>query len=341
MIRPFTVFCALLAGGSGLFLYTKKHETTVLDQNITTVVRKTERVRQQTAMLRTQWALLNQPDRLSTLSTRFLTELRPMAPTQYVRLASLTDVLPPPGSRPALRDPREGLSIAVAKAPRDAVPTREAPAVAPSAIVPSAVVPSAGVVPTQPPALAKNAPGRVTSGNTPSGNQHPGAASSRTHDVAATLARNETPAPEVALRTASAVRPTRSVQRPVPRPGVELARATPHQHVVSDERGQSSHRAHRYDAVVHATTRTASASTGGATDATAVRLATFHGHRPQAMPATAWRPAEHAVSSHVTRPGAVTPHVPARQPAASGSSGSHSALGGYGDALPPPTPLAN
>ncbi|NVN42182.1 cell division protein FtsL, partial [Ameyamaea chiangmaiensis] len=116
MIRPFTLLCALLAGFSGLYLYSKKHQTTVLDQQITHIVDQTQQVRQQTAMLRTQWALLNQPDRLSTLATRFLPSLRPMAPEQFIRMASLEERLPAPGSAPAIDDTREAIGAAVAAA---------------------------------------------------------------------------------------------------------------------------------------------------------------------------------------------------------------------------------
>ncbi|GAJ30233.1 cell division protein FtsL [Acidomonas methanolica] len=127
MIRPFTVLCALLAGGSGLFLYTKKHETTVLDQNITQIVQSTERVRQQTAMLRTQWALLNQPDRLASLATRFLPHLRPMAPQQYVRLASAMDMLPAPGSHLVTVDPRAAMDGQIAPAAATPAPRQSPP----------------------------------------------------------------------------------------------------------------------------------------------------------------------------------------------------------------------
>ncbi|MBS1101808.1 hypothetical protein JK202_02060 [Gluconobacter sp. Dm-62] len=116
MIRPFTVACAVLAAGSGLFLYTKKHETTVLDQKITKIVQETQRVRGQTAMLRTEWALLNQPDRLNTLAARFVPALHPMEPDQFIRMASLEAHLPAPGSKAQPADPREGLHEVVNRA---------------------------------------------------------------------------------------------------------------------------------------------------------------------------------------------------------------------------------
>ncbi|MCX5617893.1 hypothetical protein NQF86_04305 [Bombella sp. TMW 2.2543] len=94
MIRFVTLFCAAMAAGSGLFLYTKKHETLVLNQDIRKTVEDTRRVQQQTAILRTQWALLNQPDRLSALAQRVLPELSQVEPTQFVQLADLQKRLP-------------------------------------------------------------------------------------------------------------------------------------------------------------------------------------------------------------------------------------------------------
>lgn len=125
MIRPYTIFCVLLAGASGLFLYSKKHQTNVLDENIRTIVRQTDDVRQQTAMLQSQWALLNQPDRLQKLSARFLTDLTPMAPTQYKRLGTAIAALPAPGSAGPQRD----MMVAAASAPADtALAQRATPA---------------------------------------------------------------------------------------------------------------------------------------------------------------------------------------------------------------------
>ncbi|MUG04874.1 hypothetical protein GM556_04860 [Bombella sp. ESL0378] len=94
MIRFATLLCAAMAAGSGLFLYTKKHETLVLNQDIRKTVEETRRVQQETAILRTQWALLNQPDRLSALSQRVLPQLRQVEPTQFVQLANLRERLP-------------------------------------------------------------------------------------------------------------------------------------------------------------------------------------------------------------------------------------------------------
>lgn len=95
MIRPFTLFCVLLAGTSGMILYAQKHKTTVLDHKIAKIVYDTEKIKSHTAILRTEWTLLNQPDRLKTLTNDFLPQLHPLAPTQFIQMASLSSYLPP------------------------------------------------------------------------------------------------------------------------------------------------------------------------------------------------------------------------------------------------------
>ncbi len=98
MIRPFTCLTVLLAAGSGLYLYSEKHRTTLLDDRIRAVVTDTHRTEDRTSMLRAEWALLNQPDRLQTLAARFLPRLQPMAPTQFVQAADLDKHLPAVGA---------------------------------------------------------------------------------------------------------------------------------------------------------------------------------------------------------------------------------------------------
>ncbi len=92
--RPFTCCCAVLAIASGFFLYTKKHQTTLLDQQISQIVKETEHVRTQTSILRTEWALENQPERLAQLVARHEAGLQTMNPTQFVRMADLESHLP-------------------------------------------------------------------------------------------------------------------------------------------------------------------------------------------------------------------------------------------------------
>ncbi|CAI3939394.1 hypothetical protein [Commensalibacter papalotli (ex Botero et al. 2024)] len=95
MIRPFTLFCAFFAGVSGMVLYAQKHKTTQLDREITKIVYDTQRIKSNTAMLRTEWTLLNQPDRLKNLANQFIPGLRPLNPSQFVQMAAVSTTLPP------------------------------------------------------------------------------------------------------------------------------------------------------------------------------------------------------------------------------------------------------
>ncbi|MGY6770654.1 cell division protein FtsL [Komagataeibacter sp. NFXK3] len=97
MSRFVTFFFAMVAAVSGLFLYNKKQQTTALDHQIAQIVEQTERTRAQTAMLRAEWAMLNQPDRLGTLASRYDKGLQPVSPTQFVQMSALGTHLPPVG----------------------------------------------------------------------------------------------------------------------------------------------------------------------------------------------------------------------------------------------------
>ena len=104
MIRPTTVLCMLAAFGSGLYLYTEKHRTALLDRDISRVFHATQVAHERTGLLRAEWALLNEPGRLQEMAGRYLPSLHPMAPSQFVQIADLQTRLPapvltpPPGS---------------------------------------------------------------------------------------------------------------------------------------------------------------------------------------------------------------------------------------------------
>jgi hypothetical protein len=100
MIRPFTVLCLLSACGAGLYLYSEKHRTELLDRDIGRVIHATEAARARTGLLHAEWALLNEPGRLEDMAGRYLT-LHPMAPTQFVQLAELATHLPAPNAAQA------------------------------------------------------------------------------------------------------------------------------------------------------------------------------------------------------------------------------------------------
>ena len=141
MMRPFTCLCLLAALGSGLYLYSEKHRAQMLDRDISRTVKQADATRERIGLLRAEWALLNEPDRLSALATQYLV-LQSLAPTQFTQLADLPNRLPAPVLTPALPpmdEPQLPLTIPLAavapvsqpRAPlavAAAVPVRPAPA---------------------------------------------------------------------------------------------------------------------------------------------------------------------------------------------------------------------
>ncbi|WP_349934883.1 hypothetical protein [Acetobacter sp. A11-2] len=314
--RPFTCCCAVLAIASGFFLYTKKHQTTLLDQQISQIVKETEHVRTQTSILRTEWALENQPERLAQLVARHESGLQTMNPTQFVRMADLESHLP-----------------AVAK---DALP--QAPALVadkstniapPPVMAPPAHTPAPAVVaearPVAAPTVVADVP-HVAAEPTP----HPRATS--VADAASVLhvpvAHHDHPraAPEpvaAPVRVAQVADPTTPA-----RPAHHMAFETPRPQVVASANADD-------DAPVapvrHSLTRAASpairhVAQASDDDATPIR-------HPLPVAAASW---------HATRPhrasSAPSSYMEAR--ATSGYS-SGSLLSRGGDALPAPVPVAN
>jgi hypothetical protein len=123
MIRPFTCLCLAAACGSGLYLYSEKHRTVLLDREISSVINQTQAERARTGLLRAEWALLNEPGRLQEMADKYLA-LKPMAPTQFVQLADLPAHLPPPetAAETSARDQAESDADAAASAAPEAAP---------------------------------------------------------------------------------------------------------------------------------------------------------------------------------------------------------------------------
>jgi len=113
MIRPVTLVCLLVAAGAGLHLYQVKHSVSMLDRELRDVNRQTEVARERTQILRAEWALLNEPDRLRQVAQRHLA-LEPMAPTQFIREAEMERRLPaakPFSGPPSLFGPPEAPNL--------------------------------------------------------------------------------------------------------------------------------------------------------------------------------------------------------------------------------------
>lgn len=147
MIRPFTCVCLLLACGSGLYVYQTKHRAQELDREVGRTIKLTEAARERVTALRAEWALLNEPERLSELSRQYL-NLHTLAPSQFVTLADLGAKLPavlPPGSftPPPSED---DLPAPVAEAP----PLHVMAPAGPAPIVQASVSPPAGAAPSAP-----------------------------------------------------------------------------------------------------------------------------------------------------------------------------------------------
>lgn len=148
MIRPFTCVCMLLAGASGLYLYQEKHRAHLLEIEIGKTVKQIEAERARISLLRTEWALLNEPERLQELASRHLQQLQPTAPSQYVQLSELDQHLPsplPPGAPTASGPVDEPASVPVAQGSEAGPgqgPNADAPIAVASVAVPGA--PQAG-----------------------------------------------------------------------------------------------------------------------------------------------------------------------------------------------------
>ncbi|HET6185310.1 MAG TPA: hypothetical protein VFA03_17175 [Acetobacteraceae bacterium] len=122
MIRPITVLTFGLACGAGLYLYQTKHRVRLLDDAILQTVHETEQVREQERVLRAQWTLLDQPDRLQTLATQFLS-LQPTKPAQFTTEADL-DARLPAVAQPKPPAPPDAAPVAIPEStPVAAAPT--------------------------------------------------------------------------------------------------------------------------------------------------------------------------------------------------------------------------
>ena len=135
MIRPFTLICMLSAFGSGLYLYQSKHQAQMLDREIGRTLKQIDATRDRTGMLRAEWALLNEPDRLAELAKAH-TSLQTLKPTQFVGVNDLASRLPAPVANNHEKLPTEGES-------------EEAPAVPVAQAAPPVAAPAAPAKPRE------------------------------------------------------------------------------------------------------------------------------------------------------------------------------------------------
>lgn len=181
MIKPFTCICLALAAGSGLYLYQVKQRAFALDAQLRTTFHDIDVAREKTRMLRADWALMNDPERLQSLANQYLA-LKPMGPSQLLTLDQLAvalpapvapsatpPVVPPDATAPAVADPTHGAPMALATpapaasgAPDQAVallqPSDMAATAAPAAPAPSATMAAIDVLPPDVPPPAPPLP---------------------------------------------------------------------------------------------------------------------------------------------------------------------------------------
>jgi hypothetical protein len=197
VIRPFTCICMLLAAGSGLYLYQSKHHALMLDRDINKVLNSVDAARQRTGLLRAEYALLNDPSRLSDLATQLLPGLQTTAPGQFTTMADLDKRLPPVGlpAQPAAA-PLETDAAPVASA--DQAPPPATPDPAP-AVVADVVKPAAPHIETPHVETARvdpphQEPARVETARNDT---------MRNETTRSVLARSDAPKPEQAPRPAT------------------------------------------------------------------------------------------------------------------------------------------
>jgi hypothetical protein len=128
VIRPFTCVCLILAAGSGLYLYQVKQRAFALDASLRGTFHDIDVARERTRMLRADWALVNDPERLQVLASQYLT-LQPMQPSQLLTMDQLAAALPPvpPSATPAsVATPPAAAKPAPAVDPTQGLPMAEA-----------------------------------------------------------------------------------------------------------------------------------------------------------------------------------------------------------------------
>jgi len=89
MIRTVTVLGLLVAVGAAMGLYHLKLRTGMLADRVAELNQQIDREEEAISVLRAEWSLLNQPDRLQALAERHL-ELAPLDADQIVGVEGLS-----------------------------------------------------------------------------------------------------------------------------------------------------------------------------------------------------------------------------------------------------------
>lgn len=114
MMRPMTCLSLVAALGAGLYLYQEKHAAQLLDRDINRTIKQVEQERERIGLLKAEWALLNEPERLQSLAAQHLPSLQSLAPAQFARLDDLPGRLPAPSAVPVSAEPVDDAPVAAA-----------------------------------------------------------------------------------------------------------------------------------------------------------------------------------------------------------------------------------
>ncbi len=172
MIRPLTFISMILAAVSGLYLYQTKYRSQMLDRKIEQTIKSADAARERIGLLRAEWAVLNEPDRLATLAAQNLT-LQPLVPQQFSSLADAASRLPVPLSPsasapddPTLAQAGDPASVQTAEigAPDPTLPEPPLPPPAPEPTSVAAATPAPNPVPRP---VANTPPPRVVASRPP------------------------------------------------------------------------------------------------------------------------------------------------------------------------------
>jgi hypothetical protein len=93
MFRPLTVIAITAFCVVGWNVYRAEDAARHLDRELRDLQRRTEQARDRTQVLRAEWALLNEPERLRQVAQKYL-PLETMVPGQFLRLPELERKLP-------------------------------------------------------------------------------------------------------------------------------------------------------------------------------------------------------------------------------------------------------
>jgi cell division protein FtsL len=107
MTRVITLAALALLVGSIFWMFHVKHETRVIDAEITRTMKQAAAARERAGLLQAEYTQLNDPSRLAELAGRYLPNLQPTVPGQFTIWADFESRLPPIGAPKVAPKPLE------------------------------------------------------------------------------------------------------------------------------------------------------------------------------------------------------------------------------------------